>query len=127
MFIRTQLAYSHLSDPDQHYTMDTYQLEKGFKLAYPLSRIEFVDYVNWFMDKTGIKVNRDLVTNVSHSNQRYVVETEKGKTFKAKNVVIAVGLTNAAYSPEPFRSFPRNLVTHTALIMLLLPLVLGIL
>lgn len=114
MFIRTKLAFTSLSDPDNYYTLQRYEQEEGLTFAYPLSRKIFTDYAQWFIAKTGITIEHDFVQKVSKEDGTFHVHTERGESYQAQQVAIAVGLTNAAYVPDVFQTLPDSFCSHTA-------------
>ncbi|QQK77790.1 NAD(P)-binding domain-containing protein [Salicibibacter cibarius] len=114
MYVRTSLEYTGLSDRHNEYTLKNYQLEKGIDLFYPLSRNVFVDYAFWFIKKTDIDIEKALITNVISTDGFYIVQTENGNSYKAKKVIVAVGLTNAQYIPNELYVSKKNLVTHSS-------------
>jgi cation diffusion facilitator CzcD-associated flavoprotein CzcO len=114
MFIRTGLEFTGLSDPKKRFTLENYQLEKEIKLSYPMARTELVEYAFWFIHKSGIHFKEELVHSISLENQAYTVQTESGRSLYAKNVIVAVGLTNAYYIPDHFAQLPKELVSHTS-------------
>ncbi|MCM3567597.1 NAD(P)-binding domain-containing protein [Neobacillus mesonae] len=114
MFIRTQLKYTGLSDPDNRFTLEQYQNEKNIKLSYPISRSIFVDYGLWFIEKTNIIVEKVLIEEVVLNGDYFIVKPENGPCEKAKKVVVAVGLTNAEYIPWNLASLPKEVISHTS-------------
>ncbi|WP_174732022.1 NAD(P)-binding domain-containing protein [Mesobacillus harenae] len=114
MYIRTLLEHTGLSDPDNQFTLKNYQSERNINLTYPMPRSVLVEYANWFINKTKISVENSYITKVLKSKNFFVLETDNGTTLRAKNVIIAVGLTNAKYIPENFKQFSKSYISHTA-------------
>jgi FAD-dependent urate hydroxylase len=114
MFIRTKLQNTGLSDPNNSFTLERFSKEGGIALDYPLTRRTFVEYGFWFIYKTGINVTEDYVTSISKNEDIFQIHTSNGREIYSKNVVIAVGLTNARYVPENLTHLPSSLVTHSS-------------
>ena len=114
MFIRTLPDYTSFSDPENRYTLACYQEEKGMELSYPIPRRVFVDYGMWFIEKNRLSVQRELATELCLEDGGFCVHTEAGRMVRARNVAVAVGLTNAQYIPPHLRPFHGKLISHTA-------------
>lgn len=114
MFIRTQLEYSNLSDPKNRYSLKQYQKEKDLELGFPLKRTTFVDYGKWFADKAGLEIEKDFVEKLTKNGNVFTATTETGRIILARNVVVAVGLTNSHYIPKELENFSSMFVSHTA-------------
>lgn len=113
MFIRTQLEFIGLSDPDDTYTFARYQHETGTEYSYPVPRSIWVDYAFWFAEKTHVRFSEELVHKLDYYGDRYVLLTEYGRRLEARQVVVSVGLTGAEYIPRHLRAFKGRWVTHT--------------
>jgi FAD-dependent urate hydroxylase len=114
MFIRTLLEYTNLSDPDILFTLNRFQEERGLDLSYPLPRSIFVDYGKWFIEKSDISIEKVFIKNIIKDNCYFVLETENKNFVDAKNVIIAVGLTNTQYIPSVLAHLPKEFLSHTA-------------
>ncbi|MHA6258430.1 NAD(P)-binding domain-containing protein [Sporosarcina sp. CAU 1771] len=114
MFIRTLLAYTGLSDSKNEFTLHRYQTEMNITLSYPLPRSIFVDYGLWFTEKMNLLIETVYIEKLENTNGLFRLETEGGKKYIAKKVIVAVGLTNAQYIPKNLSSFPETLVSHTS-------------
>jgi FAD-dependent urate hydroxylase len=113
MFIRTLLEYTNLSDPDNLFTLNRFQNESGLDLSYPLPRTVFVNYGKWFIGKTDISIERVLINKIIKDRGYFVLETENKSFVDAKNVIIAVGLTNSQYIPSDLANLPKEFLSHT--------------
>jgi FAD-dependent urate hydroxylase len=114
MYIRTLLEYTSLADPNNEFTLTKYQAEKRLIFSYPLPRSIFVDYGLWFIKQIDILIEEVLVTQIRNQKKFFEIQTEKGTSFQAKNVIIAVGLRNAQYIPSNLTSLPKEFVSHTS-------------
>lgn len=114
MFIRTLIEYTGLSDPNNKYTIAAFAKEKGITLSYPIRRTIWVDYGMWFIEKTNVDIQPTIITDITRTDNYYQLKTIEGKKYKAKHIVIAVGLTNAQYIPKELCGFPKQLVSHSS-------------
>ncbi|MDZ5472333.1 NAD(P)-binding domain-containing protein [Bacillus sp. 31A1R] len=114
MFIRTPHEFVSFSDPKEDYTVQKFEEETGIELVSPLPRPIFVQYSEWFAQKTGIEFTTELVRKVTPINGYFEVITETGEKHTAKNVIIATGVTHYKHLPSFLKGFSSNLVTHTS-------------
>jgi lysine/ornithine N-monooxygenase len=114
MFIRTKLDFLGLSDPHDRFTLEAYQQEKGCKLEFPAPRSVWVDYAFWFAKKNNISFTKEWVTDLRKSEQGFSFQTETGRFFRARSVVVAIGLIHAEYIPDNLAHIPREWVSHTS-------------
>lgn len=114
MFIRTPHDFCSFSDAKDELTIQRFAKETGVELVTPLPRPIFVDYAMWFAKEAGVEFTPELVTTLSKDGEDYLIETETGQRFQAKNVIIATGVEHYKYTPEMFRSLPSHLVSHTS-------------
>lgn len=94
-----------LADPTSPYSFLTYLKEKGRLYSfyirenfYPL-RVEYDDYCRWAANKlTNVRFGT-TVTEVTYGDDRYVVRTQTGETFRARHLVLGTG--TVPYVPQP--------------------------
>lgn len=113
MFIRTPHDFVSFSDAKQELTIHKFAEDTGTRLITPLPRPIFIEYANWFAKMAGIEFTTKLVAKVEQGNGHFDVTDEAGDHYKAKNIIIATGVTNFKYIPEFLKAFPSELVTHT--------------
>ncbi|NOU73447.1 SidA/IucD/PvdA family monooxygenase [Paenibacillus sp. LMG 31458] len=114
MFIRTPHDFCSFSDAQDELTIHRFAKETGVELVTPLPRPIFVDYAMWFAKEAGVEFTPELVTTLSKDGEDYLIETETGQSFQAKNVIIATGVEHYKYMPDLFQSLPAHLVSHTS-------------
>ncbi|MFE1879901.1 lysine N(6)-hydroxylase/L-ornithine N(5)-oxygenase family protein [Streptomyces diastatochromogenes] len=96
-----------LADPTSPYSFLTYLKEKGRLYSfyirenfYPL-RVEYDDYCRWAANKlTNVRFST-TVTEVTYEDDRYVVRTHTGETFRARHLVLGTG--TSPHYPEAVR------------------------
>ncbi|MEV6051225.1 lysine N(6)-hydroxylase/L-ornithine N(5)-oxygenase family protein [Streptomyces sp. NPDC052107] len=106
-----------LADPTSPYSFLSYLKEKGRLYSfyirenfYPL-RIEYDDYCRWAASKLSSVRFGTTVTEVTYEDERYVVRTEAGETFRARHLVLGTGTT--PYVPRACRDLAGDFL-HTS-------------
>ncbi|WP_432028789.1 lysine N(6)-hydroxylase/L-ornithine N(5)-oxygenase family protein [Streptomyces sp. 1222.5] len=96
-----------LADPTSPYSFLSYLKEKGRLYSfyirenfYPL-RVEYDDYCRWAANQLSSVRFGTTVTEVTYEDDRYVVRTAAGDTFRARHLVLGTG--TAPYVPEACR------------------------
>lgn len=96
-----------LADPTSPYSFLNYLKEKGrlypFYIRenfYPL-RVEYDDYCRWAANRLSNVRFGTTVTEVTYEDDRYVVHTYTGETFRARHLVLGTG--TVPYVPEACR------------------------
>jgi cation diffusion facilitator CzcD-associated flavoprotein CzcO len=114
MFIRTRWVASHIHDPHGALTLDRCVAAGIIKQSSPQPLADLITYGLWFQHHVAPDLDQRSVTRVESSFPGFRVILEDGECVRAQHVVIAAGLTALAYSPDPFRSLPSSLASHTA-------------
>lgn len=100
MMLRSPIEW-HM-DPTDHYTIARFFKEapRDRDPAAPLTRLEFLDYVEWFIEQHGIVTQDLIVERVSKPDAgHFNVRTQAGEIL-ARNVVVATGLRQFRFVPE---------------------------
>jgi len=115
MLLRSPWAGSHIADPENRLTLDTYRRLKGnLGLAYPIPVTDFINYGHWFHQQTATPADRRKVVLTETDTGGYRLTLEDGEVVLARRVVIAGGIQPFAYRPPMFERVPASLVTHTS-------------
>jgi len=115
MRLRSRKRSSHISDPEHRFTIDDYEADTGRTVTLPsLTLEEFIEYGRWFQDKAVPDVDRRKVRRVERSGSAFRLELDDGEDLTVDRVVVAAGLFPFGRRPEPFRSLPPALVSHSA-------------
>jgi FAD-dependent urate hydroxylase len=96
------------SGPDWHldaagvHTFMAYLDERGIDPSEvdPIPVALFLDYVDWFEERSEIDVVPDLVRDLSRSNGRFEATLESGRRLSADAVVAAPGISHFTVIPE---------------------------
>lgn len=115
MLLRSPWAGSHLADPQNRLSLDTYRVLHGKQnLAYPIPVDDFIGYGRWFHEQLPVQADRRKVVKTERAQEGFRLTLEDGQAIDAGRVVIAGGIQPFAYWPELFQGFPKSLVTHTS-------------
>jgi cation diffusion facilitator CzcD-associated flavoprotein CzcO len=110
------------SGPDWHLdtagvnTFEAYLDERGIDPSEvdPIPVALFLDYADWFEERTDIDVVPDLVRNLSQPDGRFEATLESGRRVSADAVVAAPGISHFTVVPEWVeQSLPPERWTHT--------------
>ncbi len=115
MVLRSRRRSTHISDPEQRFSIDRYELAEGTKVRSPsLLLEEFVDYGLWFQRQVVPDVDTRRVQSVARHDGRFQLRLADGEELGASRVVVAGGLFPFARRPEVFSSLSPGLVSHTS-------------
>jgi hypothetical protein len=114
MRLRSPWDASHISDPDDRFTLDAYceRQQHHHLVRAPVAVNDFVSYGRWFLEQSGIAADRRKVIRVDCAGA-FQLELDEG-VIQASRVVIAAGVLPFAYRPAVFDGLPSELVTHTS-------------
>src|SRR5213082_680629 len=113
MLLRSPLAGSHLSDPDQDLTLQGYQASTGNAITSPLPLCRFIDYGRWFQSQAVPDCDPRKIERVEKNGMGFRLTTEDGEVWKARRVIIAAGIEPFAWRPEEFKHVPHELASHS--------------
>jgi FAD-dependent urate hydroxylase len=115
MRLRSRKRSTHISDPERKLTIDDYVAATGRTVTTPsLMLDEFLDYGAWFQQQAVPDVDPRKVRVLDRHEGRFGLELEDGERVTVDRVVVAAGLFPFGRRPEPFRSLPPALVSHSA-------------
>jgi FAD-dependent urate hydroxylase len=114
MRLRSRKRSTHIADPERRLTIDDYTANTGRSVTAPsLTLAEFVDYGTWFQERAVPEVDRRKVRILERVDGSFRIELEDGDEVIVDRAVVAAGLFPFGRRPEPFRSLPPALVSHT--------------
>jgi cation diffusion facilitator CzcD-associated flavoprotein CzcO len=113
MKLRSPLAATDISDPENAHSLEAYSRSHGAPLAEPLPIEAFLDYGEWFQTRAVPDLDRRLVVRVEATGNGYLVAPAGGEPVFARRVVMAAGLANQQFRPPAFAG-AAGLVSHTS-------------
>jgi cation diffusion facilitator CzcD-associated flavoprotein CzcO len=108
---------SSLYDPGSSLTLGRYCSQKGIPYAddhLPVSLETFCSYGLEFQRTFVPEVEQTLVSRIERSSDGLQVSLHSGEAFRARRVVIAVGLTYYDYIPPDLSGLSEDFVTHSS-------------
>src|SRR6266850_1104285 len=92
MKLRSPWAATHIVDPDDFLTLDTYSGVSGLGRPDPLPIEDFIRYGDWFQKNALPDLDRRKVASVAPASRGFWIRLDDGRTLQAQRVVIATGL-----------------------------------
>lgn len=117
MFLKSEGFATNLSDPGDRWTLKRFCSEAGHSYAdigRPIPLEVFADYGLWFAERASPDLQTTLVRALRDENGCFGLELDDGSALEARSVVVATGVSNAAYLPPELESLPPGRVSHTA-------------
>lgn len=117
MILKSDGFASNLSAPSPESTLKAWSARNGVPYAdqaLPVPLDTFLAYANWFQQRYVPNVEMLDVTGVEAEGEGYRVTLEDGSRFSARSVVLAVGITWFAHTPDVLDRLPAGLVSHSA-------------
>jgi thioredoxin reductase len=103
MFLRSNWAASHISDPHHRLTLDHFKAESGREFALPTPLHHHVEYGKWFQQKAAPDLRRCQVTGVEKDGNGFKVTLSDGNVVTSRRVVVATGIAPFPPSAERVR------------------------
>jgi thioredoxin reductase len=117
MLLKSDGFASDLSTPASEFTLKHYCAQQGIEYddtRVPVKLDTFISYGMTFQKRLVPELDTRLVTNIEEADCGFKIQLEDGETVYASHVVMAVGITHFAYTPELFRGLGRDYVTHSS-------------
>jgi thioredoxin reductase len=103
-------------DADEIHTFEAFLAERGIDPAgvSPVPLAIFLDYVDWFCERTGIEPRPTLVARLEKVDGRFLADLEDGERLSADAVVAAPGIARFPVIPDWVpESLPDTRWSHT--------------
>ena len=113
MQLRSPWGATHIADPGNRHTLDTYYQQAGMDVPKLLPVENFVGYGEWFAQHIVPDLDNRKVMRVEARDDGFRLVLEDGDTFFVQRVVMAVGLLGHEHRPAQFDGLPRDLVSHS--------------
>jgi hypothetical protein len=114
MLLRSGWAASHIADPNQSLTLDSYRAASGNDFSSPVPLDRFVDYGHWYRSHAVSKLDQRKIARVEPIADGFRLILEVGETVTARRLVVAAGISSFAWRPPEFASLPSSLASHTS-------------
>jgi thioredoxin reductase len=117
MMLKSDGFASNIYDPESAFTLGQFCAEQGIEYAdsgVPVRLETFSAYGLAFRDRMVPELEDKLVTSVTRMPGGFVLQLEDGETLRARNVVLAVGITHFDHIPENLAHLPAEFLSHSA-------------
>jgi cation diffusion facilitator CzcD-associated flavoprotein CzcO len=114
MYLRSNWAASHISDPHNKLTLDHFKADTGAEFANPTPLQRFVEYGQWYQQKAVPDLQRQQVTGVEKNGNAFQLKLSDGQVVKSHRVIIATGIAPFPWMAKEFDALPKSHVTHSS-------------
>jgi thioredoxin reductase len=115
MMLKSDGFASNLYAPNGEFTLQDFCAERGIKYHHtdvPVRLDTFSAYGQAFRDRMAPQLEEKNVVSISRLPEGFLLKLDDGEEFRARRVVLAVGITHFKYTPEIFAKLPAEYVTH---------------
>ncbi|MGD0144860.1 MAG: NAD(P)/FAD-dependent oxidoreductase [Rhizomicrobium sp.] len=116
MTLKSEGFASNLSAPTSDFTMKAWSGRRGIAYAdqgLPITLDNFLAYGDAFRRRFVPGVEDVQVTALERKGDGFALTLDTGETFEARNVVLAIGVTWFAHTPEVLAALPKDLISHS--------------
>src|SRR5579872_3897996 len=114
MFLRSPWTGSHIGDPSHALTIDHFAASQGVPQREPIPLEFFIRYGEWFQRAAVPEVDDRFIMRVDCLPSGFSLSLEDGETVRARQVVVATGLTGHENRPPQFAGLPSELASHSS-------------
>ena len=114
MYLRSNWAASHISDPNGRLTLDHFQADTGARFSFPIPLERFVEYGQWYQRQAVPDLVPRHVCELEKSGNGFRVKLSDGSLVKSKRVILATGIAHFPWIPKELDRLPKSHVTHSS-------------
>jgi thioredoxin reductase len=117
MMLKSDGFASNIYDPQSEFTLQQFCSERGIEYAdtgIPVRIETFTQYGLAFKERMASELEDKLVVSIDRLPDGYLVRLDDGETLKARQVVIAVGITHFEHVPENLAHLPAEMLSHSS-------------
>jgi thioredoxin reductase len=117
MMLKSDGFASNIYDPQNAFTLGQFCEEQGIEYAdsgVPVRLDTFSAYGLAFRDRMVPELEDKLVANIERLPDGFLLRLEDGETVKARSIVLAVGITHFAYTPDSLKHLSPEFLSHSA-------------
>ena len=114
MCLRSNWGASHIADPNQELSLESYCRDVGSPCPKPIPLSQFVAYGHWYQSRAVPDLDRRMISKIDVNAKGFTVTTSDGETFTSKRVVVATGINAFASRPAEFSDLPPALASHSS-------------
>jgi hypothetical protein len=114
MYLRSNWAASHISDPHGRLTLDHFKADCGIEFKYPIPLENFIEYGKWYQKKALPELRQCQVNLVEPGSRGFILTLDSGERLSCRRVVIATGIAHFPWIPKELEGHPKSHVTHSS-------------
>lgn len=116
MFLKSEPWASDLSDPAGRHGLAAYCAREGLPAEHgrPLPIEHFAAYGQWFARQAAPPVDERLIASVRATGDGFEARTRDGEAYRARSVVLAVGVMPFTEIPRAVRDLGGDHVSHSS-------------
>ena len=114
MLLRSGWAATHIADPDQLLSLDSYRAKSRNHFSSPVPLDRFLDYGLWYQRQTVPDLDQRKIARIEPDAKGFQLIFEAGEAVLARRVVVAAGIGSFAWRPREFAGLPNSLASHTS-------------
>ncbi len=116
MMLKSDGFASNIYDPDSRFTLKDFCAERGIEYAHmgiPVRLATFGDYGLAFRDRLVPELEDKMVSGIERTAEGFLLRLDDGEEFKARRVVLAVGITHFEHVPQNLAHLPEQFLSHS--------------
>jgi thioredoxin reductase len=116
MMLKSDGFASNIYDPESKFTLQQFCAERGIEYAdmgIPVKLGTFSEYGLAFRDRMVPELEDKTVTSIERTPDGFQLRLDSGEEFKAKRVVLAIGITHFEHVPENLAHLPSEFISHS--------------
>ena len=116
MMLKSDGFASNIYDPESKFTLQQFCAERGIEYAdmgIPVKLGTFSEYGLAFRDRMVPELEDKTVTSIERTPDGFQLRLDSGEDFKAKRVVLAIGITHFEHVPENLAHLPSEFISHS--------------
>jgi hypothetical protein len=116
MHLKSDGFASNIYDPDADFTLGQFCSEQKIEYSdagIPVRLDTFTAYGQAFKERKVPELEDKMVTRLERLPEGFRLGLDSGESFTARQVVLAVGITNFEYVPAEFANLPAEFLTHS--------------
>src|SRR5208282_2163846 len=114
MCLRSHWTASHIADPQQKLTLESYCRQNGNHLPKPIPLDRFVDYGRWYQRQAVPGLEKRQIQSVDLTPSGFRLVLKDGEEFTSRRIVVAAGISPFAARPAEFEGISSQLASHSS-------------
>src|SRR5215813_1763635 len=109
MLLRSGWAATHIADPHQALTLESFQTATMSHFGSPVPIDSFVRYGRWYQQQAVPNLDSRKILRIERHGNAFRLIPDSGDSVLARRVVVAAGISSFAWRPPEFDGIPSEL------------------